>query len=492
MIKCTNFFMEESSMISESYAKFAQQPIPETKRYLYHILEEKLSIPRDVDHGDTRRSYTILGPRKVGKTIILRQLEKHFGTTSCYMDMSITDKASDFVKMFSDALNDGVSIILLDEISKIHEDRVAAFVSAVKDFCWCISFVLTGSTKSAVSKLSSMIGRSDMEFELPPILYIERLAWEQNTDVYNLNAYRAGISLDSFKHYVEYFAIKPEESGLVYVRNLVEDTMESIRAQEHIDEDGCSLADLSINMQETLLKYVSLCQLVYKIKGKAYCSIPSLSDYVQKTMGDLYITIRSKQNMSKIAIALMCQLILESGLAVEIYTRYDDIGDVHLQNHRIDKDVPNIAFEYPWYATIAIADVLDTPTMWGFWVENLLYLKMWHVFTFVDKYRANETAEIDNVYTNNFNGFYGLECKFRPRNELSDSLIKKYQDIAKSIDMQRMDIVTTDCSNVFDNFTRFYKVHELVAALELEYVNLRDELHTSLKLEDIMQKYNFS
>lgn len=461
--------------------------VPTTKRYLFHTLKSKLT---DAMASGSFPSYTILGPRKVGKTIILKQLAEQFSYKSKYVDCSRLDRNTDFSELFRSYLADGVCIILLDEISKISEDCIADFVAAVKDFCWHTSFILTGSTKAAVSRLSNKIGRSDSTFELPPIMYVERLAWSSNVDVFDFEKYRRTITLESFENYVRHFALRPEESALTYAYSIVQDTMESILRHSYDDADGKSAIPSRDIDTDVLLKYISLCQLVYSFDGQPYCTIPSLSHRVRDIMGELYAIIKGRQHMSRIAVAQMCQLLLDSGLAVEMYIHHSDAiaQDTHLRYSRVDKDVPNIIFEYPWYASIAIADVLDTQEMWGFWVENLVYMKMRYAYRFVDKYRFG-SDEIDIVYTSDFYKFYGLECKYRSSSNLRDADMRKYQNLARPAGLARMDITCTDANKTFDSYTHLFKVYELVAALELEYAKQVGDEHASGNLFQLMDKY---
>lgn len=482
-------FMADNSDTFSSYS------VPRTKRFLYHILKRLLKIPRQVDKGDTRKSYTILGPRKVGKTTILQQLATYFKEESIYFDLSIIGYPIKFTELFSQEMKNGKKIILLDEISKVSEDCLMEFVSAVKMYCWGISFVMTGSTKASVSKINDMIGRAST-FELPPIMYIERLAWEANVEVYDLAEYRRNITLDSFKSYVRYYALKPDADALGYVQSVVEDTMESIWRHNYLDEDNKNTLGLSSDIIWEILKYISLCQLVYALENKQYCLMPALTGKVIDAMGGLYQDLKSMRGMPKSAISDVCQMLVDSGLAIPLYVKYmTSDPNENLRSHSVDKQVSNIIFEYPWYASIAITDMLNEQELWGYWIENLLYLKMRYLYNFVDKYRAG-TDEIDIVYPQSLQEYCGLECKFTPFNNIRHSTIKHYRQYAQQLGLKRMDITSTDFSSKIDSFTQIYKIQELIAVLELEYIKQCDQLEELWSpsvptVYELMKKYGF-
>lgn len=482
--KDTNFF--GGAVLSSNDAP------PKTKRYLYHILEDKLSASKAIDKGETRCSYTILGPRKVGKTIILRQLCDHFATASRYYDISTLKSPVNFNDLFARARGDGVHIILLDEISKICTDDIPEFVSAVKNYCWCISFVLTGSTKAAVKQLSDMVGRAESEYELPPILYIERLAWQANANVSDFAQYRSKVSFESFKNYIHYGTVTDDTDGWIYTSAVVDDTMQSILKRDYLSSEYPTIKELDRVTMTSILQYIAVCQLVYATEKKQYCTIPSLQQVVEEKLHEVYRNISRAVSLPKQCIADMCHMMLDSGLAKPMYQTYWDL-EMANDGYRVktvDSSVPSIVFEYPWYANFVLEDILSAGDMWGYWVENLLYLRMLYVYGVVDKYRLG-TDVLDIVYSEKLSSRYGLECKFTALKNIRHGHLQRYKMLGSRLQLRRVDITSTDECLKQSDTSCVYKIHELIAALELEYISHSDMPYTSPNVYELIKRYGF-
>lgn len=149
-----------------------------TKRFAYDILKEYYDYCEKTEtisyfNGCT----TVLGARKVGKTILLKQLCEVEPSKSYYMDCTDVPETFDFESFYEECLNKGVSRVFLDEVCKIPDDIIADFIEFTKLYSAKILITITGSVKLSVSKLSSCIGRG-RTIELPPISYTEQIGWE--------------------------------------------------------------------------------------------------------------------------------------------------------------------------------------------------------------------------------------------------------------------------------------------------------------------------
>lgn len=460
---------------------------PGTRRFLFKVVEKRMNAIEEPSSG-LGRCIAILGPRNIGKTILLMQLCKSHSSISSYIDISTLKSPVDYNKLFQEEQDRGKTRLFLDEISKIATDDLADFVSAVKLFSSRITFVYTGSTKSAVKKIHDKIGRG-ISYEFPPILWIEHLAWNSHADVYDFEKYRHTISLNSFRDYMRYGGFSDENEGFEYVRSVVQDTVDSVLNYK-------DLSYLSIEQLNCILEYIALCQLVFCDKNQhTYCTIPSLSKRIQSALGSAYTRIKNHIDMPTSAVALVCSMLIDSGLAKRMYTQFfntDDIDEGY-QIKLIDQTVPSLIFEYPWYASVGVTDILAdaNDTLWGKRVEDMLFLKMTYLYDFVDKYRFANAEEIDVVYQSGGSTF-GIECKFRRQEHLDSSKVEEYRVLAKRLKLSRIDITCKDFNKTLDNFTSFLRIDQVVAVLELELINkrLEDRLGSPNVLE-LFRRYKF-
>jgi predicted AAA+ superfamily ATPase len=173
-----------------------------TKRFAYDILKEYYDYCEKTEtisyfNGCT----TVLGARKVGKTILLKQLCEVEPSKSYYMDCTDMPETFDFESFYEECLSKGVSRVFLDEVCKIPDDIIADFIESTKLYSAKILITITGSVKLSVSKLSSRIGRG-RTIELPPISYTEQIGWEgvssniQNSDIRHYLSLKTSLNLN--------------------------------------------------------------------------------------------------------------------------------------------------------------------------------------------------------------------------------------------------------------------------------------------------------
>ena len=104
-----------------------------TKRFAYDILKEYYDYCEKTEtisyfNGCT----TVLGARKVGKTILLKQLYGVSPSKSYYMDCTDMSETFDFESFYEECLSKGVSRVFLDEVCKIPDDIIADFIESTK------------------------------------------------------------------------------------------------------------------------------------------------------------------------------------------------------------------------------------------------------------------------------------------------------------------------------------------------------------------------
>lgn len=142
-----------------------------TKRFIYNALEKNaLNKPG---------CYCVIGAKKIGKTVLLKQLRQHNETNTVYIDASTLGYETNFKDLYKSLEEKGIKNILIDDINKLNEDLIADFNSDTISYANKMCFILSGSICASVRKFDRDICMGGWEYELPPIMYIERLCWEK-------------------------------------------------------------------------------------------------------------------------------------------------------------------------------------------------------------------------------------------------------------------------------------------------------------------------
>lgn len=365
-----------------------------TKRFAYKVLRDYFDkCEAEFDYAYSNGCTTILGARKVGKTILMQQLCADKPDSSVYMDCASLEEDFSFEEFFKDCLNKGVSRVYLDEVCKIDSELIGDFVAFVKLYSSEILITITGSVKASVSRLSNQIGRG-YTIELPPITYSERLAWagkESSDELFKMYL-RTNTVASSLSD------TQIESEWKRYIGFVVNDTLSSYLRRTSLE--GYTELPSTDNIMSAL-RYVSLCQFVYKNDAGKFVDIPALPRELKSSIPD-YKLLKCKYGLTNEEIKLTCSLLLVSGLARQvsaINTSNIPSSDV-VTLHKIDVDVPAMIFEYPWFVSYAISDKLcNCDSLLDFWLENELMLKMSYLYRYVDKYRSSDAEELDIVYS---------------------------------------------------------------------------------------------
>lgn len=435
----------------------AALPVLKTKRFLYDVMITRLNkldayAARNNDAYEDSAT-AILGILQVGKTVLLKQLHNAAPDISEYRDCSKLSESFDFEEYLQALTDSGVKHLFLDEVCKIHRDMVADLVSFIKNASAFMSVTFTGSTKQAVEALSADVCRG-ISVELPPIMYIERLAWAQSREVCSLTGVDllSMSSIDSFASYLNTGKILggmlTDETALDYVRGIVSDTTKSYLSR-YSSGSAVTLTRRDIDM---ILIYISLVQHVIKTKKNEYCDLPLLSKDIKNRIKSEWAALKNILNVTD-KITAMCHIILNSGLARKVAVYAPSEGAGFFTNPEpvplIDENIPSLIFEYPWYASLALTPLLNRQeTLWGIWLENDLLMKSVYCYPFADKFRRDEADELDMVYlTGLFVGGKkgGIESKWRPYSKVNNANdLARYARIAKGLGLDELAITCKD------------------------------------------------
>lgn len=120
-----------------------------TKRFIYNALEKNaLNNPG---------CYCVIGAKRIGKTVLLKQLRQYNETNTVYIDASMLEDHTDFEVLYKSLEEKGIKNILVDDINKINEDLIADFISDTISYASKMCFILSGSICASVRKFCKHI-----------------------------------------------------------------------------------------------------------------------------------------------------------------------------------------------------------------------------------------------------------------------------------------------------------------------------------------------
>ena len=441
-----------------------------TKRFLYRVLINTACKKTGC--------FSVTGARKVGKTILFLQLDEYFAEKSDYFDCTtlMTDETFDFEQYYKKAVEAGRKILFLDEVCKINDYYLADFIKYTKIYSANLCIMLTGSVATIVKKRMNEIGRGN-NYQLPPFLYIEKLCWENGYEEIDLNAIRSLTTDARFKEYLKSQMMSPMEL-LGYMQGVVEDTIDSYSERTFL-EDNERPDDITLM---NALKYIALCQFVYKKKSGEYVVIPSIEKKIRDIIFDDYKTAKAKWGLTNTDIESVVNLLLGCNLARKvIYYRGNLIKIEELKI--VDENVPDIIFEYPWYCSVCFDSVIqESDAIMDQWVEYAVLIRASYIYQYVNKFRSSDDAEFDVLYMTD--KYYGVEVKNKPYGNNSGAYIQRIKEIADNIGLTGHIISSSD---------EVYRNDKIISCMELEYIDLlmHEELHSKLDICKLMDKYGF-
>ncbi|MBO6133913.1 MAG: AAA family ATPase [Lachnospiraceae bacterium] len=422
-----------------------------TKRFLYGVLKNTVCLKNGC--------HAVIGARRVGKTVLFLQLNEDFGSEADYFDCTALLGRGrddfDFEKYYQNAVESGKRIIFLDETCKLGIDYLAHFIQYTRLYSANLCILITGSVAAVVKKQVYEIGRGTY-FSLPPFMYIERLCWSQGVSEIDPDCIREGTSDALFKDYLKN-QIMSEREFLGYMRGVAEDTLGSYREHTFLEDSLDMPDDVLINA----LKYVSLCQFVYKKDSGAYIDLPSIEKKLRDKVFEDYSAAKSKWGLSSADIDNAVNLLL--GCALARRSGYYKGHSISFEEPLLsERRVPSIIFEYPWFTSIFLSpDIQNSSAMLNQWVKYSILLRASYIYQYVYKYRSNDSIELDVVYmTEDFNA---IEVKNRPYKNNPESYILSARRHALDAGISEFLITSSDSSDRND---------KLAACMELEYIDI--------------------
>lgn len=457
-----------------------------TKRFLYNTIQKNvLNKPG---------CYCIVGSRKIGKTVLLQQLQESNKDNTIYIDASVLPYKTNFKEVYEKWYKEGIRNIFLDEVCKMNDDLIASFISETHNFSDSLCFILSGSVSLSVRRICRDIGRGE-EYEMPPIMYIERLCWENGINEINAEDVKNLSSYDKYISYIKTENTISNQQGLYYIADVVGDTLRSYLRGTYL---GDNKLDMSVKSIYDAIKYISLCQCVYKSinkdkKEERYISIPNLEQNEIDYLKNAYKVAKRNWDLSQEEISYVLSLLYGCGLAKK--TRIYRGSSLSVENLSLDTNyVDACIFEYPWLGSLFLSPKLQENFRYvAMWVENSVLLRESYIYPFYDKYRDRDGFEIDTVYQVDFGGFYGLEVKNRKASNVERHYIRDLITFSEgTLGLEKIELTCSDDPKENNRYKdRFLRIDKVIASMELEYMNIVDsgDVYSCLNVNELIKKH---
>lgn len=213
--------------------------------------------------------YGIAGARKIGKTILLKQISEYLnGKYYTYETIQISEsKVEEITNSIINDIHSGVTVMCIDEIIEAPNEYLARLFIELKMYSDRILIIFTGSYPEAVSSLASRIGRGYL-LRLYSLTYSEYTRWYNTDDI------------------VQYFkySFTSEDSILDYVRSTLQAARDSWLARLNInDKEDTNLTSLILdkNPYNELITSIKACSFFRVSNNKFPDKIEYINEFRQ-------------------------------------------------------------------------------------------------------------------------------------------------------------------------------------------------------------------
>lgn len=225
--------------------------LPETKRFLYNVIINWYNEVSKKTVFRTNFCYTFYGVRRIGKTILLKQLNEIISNSKYYDCSNYQNDVNDLLEDIDNDYESGIRVFLLDEICKYYD--LSNLINTIKISGYNMTFIITGSTPKFVENIGYRICSGPIVY-LSPITYCEWLSWENNIN------YNEAFMVSNFNIFLDY--IKNGTSSIIlnsseYIRSVVEDTMTSYKIRS-LNKDINKNLEIDFELLTKLMQYMAL------------------------------------------------------------------------------------------------------------------------------------------------------------------------------------------------------------------------------------------
>ena len=449
-----------------------------TKRFIYNIIEKNILNKPGCS--------CIVGSRRIGKTVLLLQLEENNNDSTVYIDGTTFKEGTDFKCLYDKFISEGKMNILIDEVCKINEDLLADFMSTTRRYAGELCFIITGSVGASVSRICDSIGRGG-EYILPPIMYIEYLCWSSGVLNVTIEDVKKLTNYDKYIKYIKDQNIDSTADYLSYIKNVVSDASESYLRATAL---GDRMLEIPIGDVYDAVKFISICQFVYRLDSGDHILESTLSKDVREILINEYNKEKTRWIVSRNVIDYVSSLLY----GCDLMKRADIYMGNNLRREGASlayKFVDACVFEYPWLSSFYLTRLFkDNDLFIDLWVENSIFLREAYIYPFYKKYRNIDMDEIDTIYEVDFGNFHGLGVINRKCDNFQRKYVPKVKQLSRDIGLENAYLTCTDDpkGNLADIYLRLDKI---AASMELEYMSLMDEgeIYSCLSADQLVDKY---
>ena len=241
------------------------------------------------------------------------------------------------------------------------------------------------------------------------------------------------------------------------------------------------------------IKYISICQFVYKDNSGDFISESALSKDVQEILDNEYNKEKGRWALSRDVIDYVSCLLYGCSLARKTWG-YNQWKNLNIENFSLaDNRVGARIFEYPWLSSLYLSSLTkNNNSFLDLWIKNSILLREDYIYPFCDKFKNNdmdEMNEIDTIYKLEHGNIHGLGVKNIKCDNVQKEYLYKVKQLSKDIGLENIYLTCMDDpkGDLTDIFLRLDKV---AASMELEYMSLMDEAEYScLSADQLVEKY---
>lgn len=456
--------------------------LPGTKRFLYDVILKWYEDSIKETRFRTNFCYTFHGVRRIGKTILLRQLNEVISNSKYYDCSAYQDDERDLVEDMDNDLDRGIKVFLLDEICKYPD--LSYLISTIKICGHERTFIITGSTSKFVQNIGHRICSGPIVY-LPPITYCEWLSWNNNCEYKDVFKYS---TIDTFDNYIKSDSLFQMDYEQTYFASVVQDTSKSYKvSMPHSHGLSDMIVDFQEEILEDILTYMSIINLTTTASNGKYSRVlKGVSTDNTSENSDSELIQKIINNCRNKILSYPSHIITEYLHLLEISGLINSYNLIKIDENNIIESLENgyYIFRYPQYVKNLLYYVELKNEYHYNVIENLLLDTISTYYNYAGKYRDKDVEGMDIRYLIDAS-IYGIEVKCRPIDKINT---EHYAYVANTLNLKDICFTTNNLDNPYIKKDNYYVIrHDMLMLLvELEYFN---QSPRKMTIPEMISKY---
>lgn len=382
----------------------------------------------------------IAGVRRIGKTVLLRQLcETLNGCYYTFDDVFTADGFHDRVFEIVNQIENDDKPVFIDEIIRIPNEYLGRLFCTMKEYHDCRLIMFTGSYPKAVNDLRCKMGRGVI-YNLYSLSYSEYCKWFGEHSVVNFLKYSMIPESASIEQ------CEPDKFMIDYMKSIVEGARESWL--HRLNEDA-TVTDLlrDINLYTNLMSFIEMSTITYRT-GKIIGKPEYKNEFKVALEGETnrFLEIDKQEKISG-DYKTVFNFLDDSYLGIPTY-------DMVIEDNKFvpyySDSVDHMVFTLQWMLT-----VFD-----GYFHKNLTDIRYPHMLEYyallalaergylVGKYREGK-SELDVVVLDNKRGrSFAIEFKSCSQARVKRHQVKDYCILCDKAGVDRLIVINSDTNCV--------------------------------------------